>query len=93
MWTGVLPIGSVVLLKDSTRKLMITGYCMQRESDQKIFDYGSVLWPDGFESITTFYLFNQDQIERVYYVGYSDRKTEELMPKIADSMKELKNGN
>lgn len=90
MWNGILPVGSVVLLKESTRKLMIIGYCMQRESDKKLFDYSGVLYPDGFETVQTMYLFNRDQIERVYYVGYFDAKTEETLPSIEESIKNLR---
>ena len=35
-----LPIGSVVLLKGGTKKVMITGYCMKTaEYPDEVFDY------------------------------------------------------
>ena len=33
----LLPLGSVVLLKNGTKRIMICGRLQQRESDQKIF--------------------------------------------------------
>ena len=50
MWKGVLPIGSVVLLKGGDRKVMICGVCVTKEDDDsRVFDYSGVLYPDGLE--------------------------------------------
>ena len=82
MWKGVLPIGSVVLLKDGDRKLMICGVCVTKEDvDSRMFDYSGVLYPDGLEDLDKLYLFNRDSIEQVFYVGYMDENSEEFLPK------------
>lgn len=82
MWKGVLPIGSVVLLKDGDRKLMICGVCVTKEDDDsRVFDYSGVLYPDGLEDLDKLYLFNRDSIEQVFYVGYMDENSEDFLPK------------
>ena len=95
MWKGVLPIGSVVLLKGGDRKVMICGVCVTKEDDDsrvfdysgvledddsRVFDYSGVLYPDGLEDPDKLYLFNRDSIEQVFYVGYMDENSEEFLP-------------
>ena len=40
MFTGLLPIGSVVLLKDSTKRVMIIGYCQTEAKTATKTRYG-----------------------------------------------------
>ena len=41
----LLPIGTVVYLKDGKKPLMIIGFCAM--SDSKVFDYSGCLYPEG----------------------------------------------
>ena len=54
---NLLPIGSVVLLKEAEKSLMIVG-TMQRDDEGHEFDYVSVLFPEGYINSDTFFLFN-----------------------------------
>lgn len=64
----LLPIGTVVSLKDSKKKLMITGYYSKAKDDNKIYTYNACIFPEGFmENI--FCLFDAPQIEEVHYMG------------------------
>lgn len=48
---GTLPIGSVVLLKNGTKRVMILGYLRYRAGDQtRIYDYCGCTYPEGFIS-------------------------------------------
>ena len=68
---GLLPVGSVVLLKNGSHKVMIIGYCQKLVSGkEQIFDYVACLFPEGFISADKNYLFNQEQVDKVYHVGY-----------------------
>ena len=71
---GLLPIGSVVLLKNSAKRIMITGVAQVSvdEGNDKIYDYTGVLYPEGFMSVDKNYLFNADQIDKLYFIGYQD---------------------
>ena len=71
---GLLPIGSVVLLKDSTKRVMIIGVAQVLESsgEKVIYDYAGCLYPEGYMSADKNYLFNTDQIEKLYAIGYQD---------------------
>ena len=65
-----LPLGSVVMLKGGTKRIMITGFCCL--NNDKMFDYTGCLYPEGYISADRILLFNHDQIERIYVIGYSD---------------------
>lgn len=68
---GLLPIGSVVLLKGANHRLMIIGYCQRLLSEpDKVYDYVACLYPEGFISAEKNMLFDRDQIDKVYAVGY-----------------------
>ena len=70
-----LPIGSIVLLNNGTKKLMITGFCVAANNDQsKIFDYSGCLYPEGMLSSNEVALFNHDQIKQIYAIGFSDEE-------------------
>ena len=70
-----LPIGSVVLLKGAKKRLMITGFCAQPDNDMnKIYDYSGCLYPQGIISTDAMAVFNHEDIETVYNVGYIDNE-------------------
>ena len=74
---GLLPIGSVVLLKESNKRLMIIGVCQQEQSaenDLRIWDYVGSLYPEGYLGPDKTYLFNGNQIERIFALGYQDQE-------------------
>lgn len=70
----LLTIGSVVLLKDAEKRLMITGRVVTRENDDAIYDYTGCLFPEGLTSSTEMYFFNHENINKVYYVGLQDEE-------------------
>ena len=87
---GLLPIGSVVLLKDSTKKLMIVGLCQQGASDGKLWEYVGVVFPEGFLSPDKMFLFNGDQIEQLFAIGFQDTEQLVFKEKIDKVMEQLK---
>ena len=68
-----LPIGSVVMLKSAKKRVMITGFAAKgKEAGDKLFDYVGCLFPEGVISSEKNLLFNHDQIDKIFYLGYSD---------------------
>lgn len=74
MLNEFLPIGSVVLLKGAKKRLMICGRLQVEASTQKLFDYSGCLYPEGIIDIKEMYLFQQEDIERVYFIGLQDEE-------------------
>lgn len=90
MFTGLLPIGSVVLVGDSTKKVMIIGVC-QKSSDGRIFDYSGVVYPEGFLDPQKMFLFNNDQITQVAALGYQDAEQLAFKEKVDVAIVNLRN--
>ena len=75
-----LPIGSVVLLKDAEKKLMIIGIKQIKEDEeQKEFDYIGVLYPEGYLGNDTNYLFNHTDINDIVFTGYTNPERNEFI--------------
>lgn len=68
MEESLLPIGTVVLLKGGTKKLMITGFYSKSKNNEKIYQYNSCIFPEGFMD-NTFCLFDHSQIDEILYMG------------------------
>ena len=70
-----LPVGSVVLLKGGTKRIMVTGFCSVDNNDQeKMYDYTGCLYPEGIINSNEICLFDNNQIEQVFFKGYVDEE-------------------
>lgn len=88
---GLLPIGTVVLLKNSTKRIMIIGVLQRqiKESESIIWDYSGCLYPEGYMGGDKNFLFNTDQIEKIFAIGYQDQEQFEFKEKIDQLRYEL----
>jgi hypothetical protein len=68
----LLPNGSVVTLKGATKKLMTIGIEVEMEGDEKTYDYIAIPYPEGYIDSETMFLFMQEDIENVSFVGFVD---------------------
>lgn len=86
-----LPIGTVLKLKFGNKKLMINGYaCKDLNSGDKIFDYSGCVYPEGVLSFDRAIVFDHEQIEKIFFVGYVDEDEKSFMTKLRDGVAELK---
>lgn len=71
-----LPIGTVVMLKEGKKRVMITGFLSMagEENNQKVYDYSGCIYPEGFLSSNQVCLFNHEQIDTVYFKGFIDEE-------------------
>lgn len=72
-----LPIGSVVLLKNGRKRVMIYGRKIKAENEEKVYDYLGCLYPEGVLDSKKVILFDHSQIQMVYFIGFQD--LEELL--------------
>ena len=79
----LLPIGSVVLLKNGTKKVMIFGVKQTDNSDGKEYDYISVLYPEGNVGENGQFLFNHSDIDEIYFRGCEDEERENFIENLA----------
>lgn len=68
-----LPVGSVVLLKGGKKRIVIIG---RREQEKaaggRSWDYLACPYPEGFMGEDLAFLFDHEQIERVFFIGFQD---------------------
>lgn len=68
----LLPVGSVVLLKDATKKLMIIGILQVKPDEDKVYDYLGVPYPEGYVGAENNFLFNHADINDLIFKGYTN---------------------
>ena len=78
-----LPLGSVVLLKNATKRLMITGFYVKAdENGEKTYAYVGCLYPEGVISSKENCVFNHEQIDKIFFIGYSDDEEKRFKEKL-----------
>ncbi|MGN1276879.1 MAG: DUF4176 domain-containing protein [Floccifex sp.] len=68
----LLPLGSVVRLKGATRRIMIVGRLQNLKNQPELYDYAAVLYPEGLIDSEHFYVFNQEDIDCLFFIGLQD---------------------
>lgn len=68
----LLPIGSVVLLNGGEKRLMICGRIQTDVATNKVYDYSACLYPEGIVNSKELFMFNNDNINRVFFIGFQD---------------------
>ena len=79
----LLPIGSVVLLKNGSKRVMIFGVKQTDTNTNTEYDYISVLYPEGNMGEAGQFLFNHSDIEEVYFRGCEDEEREKFIENLA----------
>ncbi|CCY47219.1 putative uncharacterized protein [Firmicutes bacterium CAG:822] len=89
-----LPIGTVVTLKDATKKIMIIGYCPVENGKNQMYDYSACLYPEGVIDSNKVLLCNHDQIAQIHFVGFESeeqKQNNENLKSLVNNMNNLKN--
>lgn len=71
---NLLPLGSVVILKTGKKKIMIYGRKQIQVGTGKLWDYIVCLYPEGNINENYCYLFNHEDISKIYFIGYQDEE-------------------
>ena len=80
MYEYLLPIGSVVKLKEANKLLMVFGILQTNPAVSDItFDYIGVPYPEGHFDIKLQLGFNHDNIEEVIFKGYQSEERDAFM--------------
>jgi len=84
----ILPVGSVVYLKEGTSPLVIiaiTQFVKKTESDEKLtyFDYAGSIYPQGFSKENSFY-FNHKNVVEIVFTGYESEQHDRYLKAIEE---------
>lgn len=83
-----LPIGTVVLLKGGTKRVMIVGFCsMDLETNSKMADYTGCFYPEGIFTLDRILAFNHKDIDKIFHLGLSDAEHVQFRTRLKDLMK------
>ena len=72
----ILPMGSIVKIKNLDDKLMIGA--VNHKVDGVIYLYGGFVHPYGYSGPKKIVFFNPSSIEKVLFTGYRDEETEDF---------------
>lgn len=85
-----LPIGTVVLLNNAEKRVMITGFAsMSPETGDTIFDYSGCPYPEGFLNYNEVCVFNHNQINKVFYKGFVDEEEIEFKKDLVEHLNQI----
>lgn len=83
MFERTLPIGSVVILKNANKRVMIFGYYQYKQGEpNKVYDYIGCPYPEGFVSAEKMALFDHEQIEHIYALGFQNEEQFDFREKL-----------
>jgi len=74
-----LPLGSVVILNNGTKRVMIYGRKQTAIETGVEYDYLACLYPEGNIDENFMYLFNNEDIKKVFFRGYEDEEYSEYI--------------
>ena len=90
----LLPVGSIVLLKKGTHRLMIMGFSpLRKEGKLQLYDYWACFYPEGLLNLDQTLVFNKKDIDKVISVGYSDDEEKVFRAKLINIINDLKDEN
>ena len=81
-----LAIGSIVLLKNGNKKLMIYGRFQIDVTNGEIYDYVGCLYPEVNISVEYSFLFNNEDVDEIIFEGYRDVEEEEYINSFLQSI-------
>lgn len=82
----LLPNGSIVRLREGTKKLVIYGRKQTMMTDlPRSFDYIGCLYPEGYINPDYTYGFNHSDIEEVIFTGFIDEEEEKFALRLVQS--------
>ena len=77
---SILPIGTIVYLKEGSQQLMILngGVSIEQNGESVLFDYSAAFYPMGLNPEQLFY-FNREDVDRIVFKGYSDEEEDRFV--------------
>jgi len=89
-----LPIGTVVVLHEGEKTIMIYGRKQLHAETKVIYDYVACLYPEGNIDEEYTYLFNHDQIREIVFMGFVNEEEKAFLAFIENAyMRLINNGN
>lgn len=93
MNSELLPLGTVVKVKNVEKKAFIVGFLgKDSAAPEKTYDYICYTYPEGFMNRDFTIMLNREDVESVCYNGYVTSESQELGEKINEYINNNLNG-
>lgn len=84
----LMPLGSVLKLKNSLSLIMITGYYAVDEEKNIVKPYIGINYPLGLSRKIQYILFDENSVEKIFHYGYEDEKVKKYNDRLKKLMEE-----
>lgn len=83
-YSKYLPIGSVVLMKGATKRVMVTGFLIKAKTGEnnQTYDYIGCIYPEGVLDTEKNLMFNHEDIEKIFAIGFVDEEETKFKEKL-----------
>lgn len=81
---GLLPIGSVVMMKSASKKAMIFGVKQKDMATDVEYDYIGVIYPEGNLGDGSQFFFNHENIAEVFFRGYENEERQKFVEQLSE---------
>lgn len=89
MFENLLPLGSVVLMKNAIKKAVIIGYKqVGSQQPDRIYDYVGVVYPIGSIGGESQFLFDHEDIQDIIFNGYRNPEFDEMIEALEEKANE-----
>jgi len=75
---NLLPLGSIVLLENGVKKIMVFGRLQINELDKQVYDYAGCFYPEGLLKNENIFLFNDEDINTLVFKGFENEEESEI---------------
>ena len=87
----LLPIGTVVVLKETQGRTMISGYlAVNHKEPNKAYDYSGFAFPLGFNNNEEVFCFDHEQIDKIVQYGFRDYECDAFLTDVENHMDAIK---
>lgn len=89
MYKELLPIGSIVSIKEAKRHMMICGRVVTRDDSDQVYDYVGCLFPEGLADASKMYFFNREAIDECLFKGWENKEEHDFKENVLGRIKSV----
>lgn len=91
-WNGLLPLGSIVLLNGSDKRMQIVGQVQADAVTHVVYDYAAVPFPEGYIDENELAMFMHEDIRLINAIGHLDDGVWETLAQKKKLLEDLREG-
>ena len=91
-WNGLLPLGSIVLLNGSDKRMQIVGQLQADAVSHEVYDYAAVPFPEGYIDENELAMFQHEDIRLINAIGHLDEESRAFQQEAVKENMKLRTG-